>query len=81
MHYDTGDISIVIWPLQVDSLFPISRPHLFRIICSSLLTLIDHVNNNEVHNPSPRRDCAILTLAHETHQMHAKFDIMHKRRG
>ena len=34
-----------------------------------------------------RRDCAILTLAHETHQtdvtcaIRVKFDVMNKRRG
>ena len=41
--------------------------------------------STEVHNP--RRDCAILTLAHETHQTDVyvlstvQLDVMHKRRG
>ena len=36
--------------------------------------------STEVHNP--RRNSAILTLAHEIHQTDVhRFDVMHKRRG
>ena len=69
------------------TLAEISSPLLASLCFAALGNHYHQINEStEVHNP--RRDCAILTLAHETHQtdvmpsiIRVKFDVMHKRRG